>query len=274
MYSRILVILFSASFLLNYSLDWQLVDYLGLNVDKVFLGGEIWRLILYPFADSSLHSLLLLISSLTLFSPSLEKVFKSFRFPVLLLLIVCLHGLIINLINFSLEVEASSSFAISYFILFSFIFLNINKTINTKNLIINYKIIATVSIALGLLAEFIMVYAVRQTLDFVPFEMAALGSLTAFAISQKISIEIKKIKERNLATKKVNYNKPVKIPIPIAEAMHSEKNKVDYNSPILSDNSFENENRMNQILDLITENGINSISQDEIAFLEEYSKNI
>jgi membrane associated rhomboid family serine protease len=274
MYSRILVILFSTSFLLNYSLDWQLADYLGLNVDKVFMGGEIWRLILYPFADSSLHSLLLLILSLTFFSPSLEKVFKSFRFPVLLLLIVCLHGLVINLINFSLEIEANSSFAISFFILFSFIFLNINKTINTKNLIINYKIIATISIALGLLAEFIMIYGVRQTLDFIPFEMAALGSLTAFAVSQKISIEIKKIRKSKLADKKVNYIKPVKIPVPIAEQVLGESNKTDYNPPILSDNSFENENRMNQILDLITENGIDSISQDERVFLEEYSRNI
>ncbi len=179
------------------------------------------------------------------------------------------------MINFSLEIESISSLGISFFILLSFIFLNINKIFTLKNVRIKYKIIALVLISIWLLTQAMISIDGNTRTDFIPFEMASLGSLAALIISQKILIESKEAKEKKLAKIKSSIRKQKKVPVRIREAVHKNKrSELSSSYYVLSSNPYDNEDRMNQILDHISESGIESIQKDDMTFLKQYSNEL
>lgn len=119
--------------------------------------------------------------------------------------------------------------------------------------------------------------------QFVPQFSSAIFGITMGAL---IYLQIRLANRRRKDYSEVVYGIPSEFPkheelmAVLSKSMSKKQNKKfeddpddDY-YPILSEDSEENEDKLNEILDKIAESGKNSLSPYEIKFLEEYSRQL
>lgn len=256
-------------------------QYLELIQSKIWTNFELWRLVSFPFAIPAMESLLLFSFTFYFVAPKIESLFNKIIFPIFLGLIILLQGIIISLVFRDSSVVFSGLDGISFLMIFLFLLLSIN----TKTLPFWFKSskILPLSLLTGVLWISVQMYrsdASDNNIIVSSAFNALFGMFFSIITFLKIRSEIvtrKRVKHDNLAAQL-----PYIIPTPeeLKYALMGENRKRQYNSsdddllyPAV-DEFRPDEERLNEILDKISEYGKDSLTISEIKYLENYSNSI
>ena len=263
----------------NFFLDNQLVKLLSLQPFLVIDKLELWRLITYPFAGSSLEGSLLFILALFFFGNKLEFVLQKTIYPVLLFLLVSLQGAVFTLLFWQKQFVFYGMEGIAIFILtlFSYMFYKNKLRIGFYR---NYRIISTAILfsmiwVASVLLHFFVVndYSILVKNSFV----LCFGFITGTMMFLQFRL-VKKI--RNMKDEKELRNVELPKPEELSLALISQGEFKRFKQHLIEETpQFENdfplnEDILNEILEKIHDKGKDSLTNDERYYLEEYSKRI
>lgn len=253
-------------------------QYLELIPAKVWSNFELWRLISFPFAIPGLESILLFSFSFYFVASKIEVLFKEKIYPMFIGLMVLFQGIFVSLVFRDSSMIFSGADGISFLMIFLFVFLSLNS----KSIPNWYKPARTVtfSLLIGVLWLSVLMYRsdISNSNIVVSSAFNALfGMFFSVITFLKIRSEII-IRKKN----RIESQLPYVIPTPeeLKYALMGEIRKKQFNSledeysyP-LADEFHPDEERLNEILDKISEYGKDSLTVSEMQYLENYSNSI
>lgn len=262
----------------NYFSGGTANQYLELIPEKVWSSFELWRLISYPFAIPGLESILLFSFSFYFVASKIETLFKEKIYPIFIGLMVLFQGIFVSLVFRDSSILFSGADGISFLMIFLFVLLSLNS----KSIPNWYRPARTVtfSLLIGVLWVSVLMYRsdISNSNVVVASAFNALfGMFFAVITFMKIRSEII-IRKKS----KIENQLPYIIPTPeeLKYALMGEIRKKQFNSledeysyPA-SDEFYPDEERLNEILDKISEYGKDSLTTSEIKYLENYSNSI
>lgn len=284
-FSKSVIVTVGIFYFLNFIFDGLINEYFALNPAKLLTDFEYWRLFTFPFAFSSGEALFLFLATFFFISENLEDILRQTLYPLLLMLLTVLQGIVMTLLYWRDDVNIAGMEGLSFFVIIFFLVLNPKSKIQ----IMDFKAIPSVLFALGIVFIWSLVKIYNMfTAGFsnvdISMALAAFGIISAMMTSLQIKITQKNREKRLLkATEELKVPKAEEL----SYALFSGKNLRKYESEdpfeelgdefepsLLSDNPDENEETLNAILDKINSDGKESLEQSEIKFLEEYSHKI
>jgi len=267
--------------LIVYVLDFitgnKLSDIFILNTSNILSFQDLWKIVTYPLKYNSSASLLLFTFVFLFLSSNIENFYKFSIVPIFYLLITASHGVLISLLNVSgTESFISGTDGVSFFVLILHFLLYKNYRVY----IFNFEVYLTKYIMLTVIG----IWAFLQGLNFFlygssevfnSFLLAGLGTSNALIVYYQMYF-IKRYNDKKYKSQiidKVDEEEPSLEMISASKSKMTENKRVE-DVNLYTSNPIENEDRMNTILDKITDSGYSSLSESEQKFLEFYSKNI
>ncbi|MFC2132113.1 hypothetical protein ACFLSQ_11830, partial [Bacteroidota bacterium] len=107
-------------------MDGRLSSLLSLQPSLVF-HLEWWRIFTFPLATDSLEGTILFLFTFFIFAPKLEEIFRSWLYPLILFLFVFLQGAILTLLLWNTDIVITGMEGLSFFVLTLFTLINIKK---------------------------------------------------------------------------------------------------------------------------------------------------
>ncbi len=253
-------------------------QYLELIPAKVWSNFELWRLISYPLAIPGLESILLFSFSFYFVASKIESLFKEKVYPIFLGLMVLFQGIFVSLVFRDSAIVFSGADGISFLMIFLFVLLSLNS----KSIPNWYKPARTV--AFSLLTGVLWLSVLMYRSDISNSNVVVASSFNALFGMFFGVITFLKIRSEIITRKKnrIENQLPYVIPTPeelkyalMGEVRKKQFNSLEdeYNYPI-SDEFQPDEDRLNEILDKISEYGKDSLTVSEIKYLENYSNSI
>ncbi|MBM2816946.1 MAG: hypothetical protein HW421_3708 [Ignavibacteria bacterium] len=265
-------------YLLNFVTEGRLAGIFTLLPSLVINKFEFWRLITYPLSYGSAEAMLILAFTFFYLSPRLEQVFNYSILPVILLLLVCLEGLLHTLFFWKTDIPLAGLEGISFFIIALTTFLS--PRLKIQFLFFRKINLALVSLSVVLVWATFKIVQIEyfSHLWLIPAFAASFGiSMAAITYGQIYLLHRKFLKKK--AAEKLEIPKPEELKL----AMMAAKSKAAKLNAKIMDELYESEDsefpdlsedRLNQVLDKILALGKDSLTSDEIKFLDNYSKNL
>jgi hypothetical protein len=265
--------------LIVYLLDLVTAGKLGaifmLTTSEIHSFNEIWKIFTYPLKYTSANSLILFAFVFAFLSPNLENFYKFTIVPVFYFLIVASHGVVISLIDPNTIISGTDG--ISFFVLFLhfLLFKNYNIKILHYNFNLSNIILLTIMACWSALQGFnYYLFGSQEIIN--SFILAGLGITNAFVVYLQIYL----MKRHN--TQKITSIEDLieeedshsLEPISASSSKIKEQNRMKEEVNLISSDPHINEERMNNILEKISDTGFSSLSEIEQKFLEEYSKKL
>ena len=257
----------------------RLVNILALQPITVIEKMEFWRIISFPFAGSSLEGGLLFFASILFFGNKLEIVFHKAFFPIIILLLICLQGTIFTLLFWRSELVFAGMEGISIFILtlFSLLFYKNKLQVGYRK---TYRIVSSVGLLAITWASSVALHYFIMNDQSIIYK-SAYSAMFGISGGSLIFAQIK-LARRLKSKKKVIIPEETILPRPeeLSLALISQnefrrlKKHLIEEAPLMDYNFPFSEDRLNEILEKIYDNGKESLSNDERAYLEEYSKRL
>lgn len=258
---------------------------LSLNPIIISQNGSFWKIFTYPLIDSSIISIFILGLVSFIFLPQILKSFSKIHFLILTVILILFQGLSQIVIFWGKDVTFSGYTSFSSFIMVLTV-LSYPKVQLKKSHFFKLNNIQTVLILfLFLLSanlEKIIEGNVNQIFEFL-FPIA-FGSFFSFLVVFQIYL-VKKYYLPKKQAKSINEiaelltqaresmrkleSSLVEEPANIQQSNFEKKKKNYYE---LSEDPEENEDKLNLILDKMIAQGKDSLSNDEIKFLQKFSK--
>ncbi len=267
--------------LIVYVLDFitgnKLSDIFILNTSDILAYQDLWKIITYPLKYNSSASLLLFTFVFLFLSSNLENFYKFSVVPIFYLLITASHGVLISLFNIT---ETTSFISGTDGVAFFVLVLHYLLFKNYRFYVFNFELILTKYIMLTIIGTWAFLQGLNYFLYtssevFNSFLLAGLGTSNALIVYYQMYF-IKKYNDKKYKSRiidKVDEEEPSLEMISASKLKMTENKRVD-DVNLISSDPIENEERMNNILEKITDSGYSSLSESEQKFLEEYSKNI
>jgi len=267
--------------LIVYVLDFitgnKLSDIFILNTSDILAYQDLWKIITYPLKYNSSASLLLFTFVFLFLSSNLENFYKFSVVPIFYLLITASHGVLISLFNIT---ETTSFISGTDGVAFFVLVLHYLLFKNYRFYVLNFELILTKYIILTIIGTWAFLQGLNYFLYtssevFNSFLLAGLGTSNALIVYYQMYF-IKKYNDKKYKSRiidKVDEEEPSLEMISASKLKMTENKRVD-DVNLISSDPIENEERMNNILEKITDSGYSSLSESEQKFLEEYSKNI
>lgn len=267
--------------LIVYVLDFitgnKLSDIFILNTSDILAYQDLWKIITYPLKYNSSASLLLFTFVFLFLSSNLENFYKFSVVPIFYLLITASHGVLISLFNIT---ETTSFISGTDGVAFFVLVLHYLLFKNYRFYVFNFELILTKYIMLTIIGTWAFLQGLNYFLYsssevFNSFLLAGLGISNALIVYYQMYF-IKKYNDKKYKRRiidKVDEEEPSLEMISASKLKMTENKRVD-DVNLISSDPIENEERMNNILEKITDSGYSSLSESEQKFLEEYSKNI
>lgn len=247
---------------------------------------EIWRLLSYPFFDNSFWQLLSASLLLYFFGPEIEYLLKPRRFLLLSAGFFLAHGLLYLLLTygspsaFSASLSGPYAYALALLSVFAYFYPGAEFTL-FGIVSIRVWVFALVFAALVVIPGLLGVIAGSQPLSlFLAGNVAGivLGLLFSQVYFQKYTMSLL---TNSIKSRSAPPVKPVSKPaVPVVKKTRTEfspsKGKPVQTPPVYSepnDTSLD-EQRLNDILDKISASGKDSLTEEEVKFLEEYSRRL
>lgn len=283
--SKTILILFFIFYLFDSFTGGEITKLLSLDIEKISYSNEYWRLFSYPLASGSFESMLLLIFALGIFAPKIESKLKSFLLPLIIFLVSLMHGTLFAWIYMYENVVFAGSEGISFFILLSFIFTDHNarfKFFGSRSISAGSVII--LAITLWALAKILLYLDYNVIESYYSLLFAGFGTANAFIVlaqiliinkfgSKEKSIENSSQREFQDYEKELSQIEKDELSLALIASQNKRyKEKQKDETLKLSPDPKVNEDKMNRILDKISDHGYPSLSQGEQKFLKEYSK--
>ena len=275
---------------IDFVIGGKLFSFFALNTEKIFLNYEFWRLLSYPFFFDSAESLFLFIAIFIFVSPKLEYFLSSKIYPLFLFMISFVIGAITSIVFNSEKIIVGGMEGISFFIIALFMLLLIKDKYLIKKQPALVICISTVAIW-GLFKIFYVIFSkINFIMPSIAFSISGLvlGFLVYLQINyviklkgSKTKIKVKRIKLpsseelSNTMYKNPNFRELI-TNLNFLSSMKSVQTdvNVEYAANNLEQEIMDDEDRLNMILEKIFENGKDSISPDELLFLENYSNKL
>jgi membrane associated rhomboid family serine protease len=262
-------------YLLDLATGGRLGSLLSMNTTEVIISRDYWRLMTYPFAMGSPEAVGLFTYTFLLVAPKLEKMLPKGLFPLLLIISIFLQstGLTIAFWKSSLTFEGMEG--LSFFVLALFVIMNMGKKAtyyySPMKSIIFTLLVVIVWFSSVLLHSFMAGrHVLTAALALSGFGLA--GSLLTF-LQIAIARSIARLKRRPQARK---VPEPEELRLAVVSQIEKK-----YSTKMQQEEYFDDveefvadENRLNEILDKINEKGKDSLSPEELHYLQEYSKQL
>ncbi len=275
-YSRKILAIMIALYLLNYFFQGYISQLFHLDSQSILQKLEFWRLFTYPLAFGSIESFLLLIATFYIFAPMIENKIRPMIFGVITFSLIVAFGIIHTLIFWDNAIILKGAECISIAILSLYTLFEPKKKIKIYLLPPFPLIVATSLIALlWFIAKYFgsysnLSYLVQSSL-----------SLT-FGVTSALMVFIHLVTFRKIFSRgeKELLKEFTKIDETRKYAMMREGMYERYKLNDEFDNldNFEevdySESRLNEILDKIIEQGKDSLTYEEMLFLENYSRHL
>lgn len=286
---KILVLL-----LLIYGIDFLTHGFIsskaGLNPFLIFEKHEFWRLFTFPLSYFSLSNVLLLVLSVIYICPLIEgHIFRNI-FPILTALIILLYGIVFVLFFWQKNIFVGGNEGMLLFCNFLALFFFYDKKITFLSFYWKVILIVPVFIFFWLII-YILGFAVNNQFEKLNIAFFSMGfglfsSLLVFFQYRLISklIQTKsRISNKEITNEDDKYYDVSNFPdgelvqyklsknLGINEYENTERSQYEQKYNI----NFEfSEDKLNEILDKISEFGSESLTQVERKFLEDYSKQL
>lgn len=264
----------------NYLLNGVLNNYLALVPNLVIDNFQLWRVISFPLATPPIESIVLFAFVFYFIAPKIESLLPRRFYPILLSLLVMLQGVISTLTFWKSSLVFTGMDGLSFFIMFLFALLSISK----KTLPYWFNPLRTglmILLSGGLWTSALLLNSnkVGDNLIITGSAGALFGILYACATYIQIRFASRK------ATKNDNLGLPPNVSIPSPEELKyamagiNEKKYLQNAGDDLLDKESDmgfvpDEDRLNEILDKISESGKESLTPHELQYLQDYSNSI
>lgn len=279
-FSRAFLLIISGLYLLDYILGLGMREVFAINPLIISDRWEFWRLFLFPAAYSTVEGFLLFAVVFYFISPKLEEIVLSIAYPLWLFLLTFLQGGFMTILfwksnTFFGGAEGISIFVLALFALLKpFDYIKIGAMPRVPNYILSSLILSS-----WLAMKFLLVSNGTSESILPAIAVAGFGLGMAGLIFAQVKL-IEHFRFRRLQKSHKNLRMPK--PEELSVAIMNSKNLKKYYSPeeneadgiVLSNDPYENENILNDILDKINDEGKDSLTILEKRFLEEYSKNM
>jgi membrane associated rhomboid family serine protease len=281
-FSHRLLIITGIIYLLDFLMFNKLTHLFGLEPQLVASKMEFWRIFTFPFTPSSIEGLFLFIFTFFFIGPKLELKLRKNFYPIILFFLICLQGTLITLIFWQSNLQFNGMEGLSFFILVLFTLINLNKKITLWGL----RPIKSIMLVTLLSITWISSTAVHSIIAGNDILIKALSNLIFGILTSGVTylqIEFFNLQKKLDKEKKINdiesFGKSLTGDITPAFVEKKENKASNFT---LNDNSFLSQNnefifseqKLNDILDKINEKGKNSLTEEEINYLKEYSNNL
>lgn len=278
---RILVIL-AIGFVLNLVSQGLFSDYTRLVPTLAIHNYEFWRIITYPLASTGFWNLFSASLLLYFFGPEIEQLLRPERFIRYTLFFMLLHGLFHTLLltGTTTPLAGPYSYALAVLIVFAYVYPSAEFSIFG---IISLRawVFALLFVAFSVISPLIMVLngglSVAAFLTG-PIAGIAGGLLFAHIYFHKYNIpslaDVVRSRNRPVITQQTQPVTPV---VKRTRTEYSPSKGKRMQSPAMyneADDTTLDEHRLNDILDKISEQGRDSLSEEEIEFLEDYARRL
>jgi len=270
----------------NIFLSGKLTQEFALIPIKVINYLELWRLVTFPFSGGSIETIVLFALTFYFVAPKLEQILNKSLYLLLLFLLICLQGTLQTLIFWKSELAFAGAGGISFFVLTLYALLNLNKSIALwryrpiNSLFVSF--VFTFIWVIGLLIH--TSFSFQKEVYITNFPDMVFGLLSGALTNIQIIFAKKVVSEDSKRQEPVPNFIP---PPPAAEdeemdyALVDKEGKNEQNAlPRYDLTSYDaqemvfTEDRLNQILDKINEQGKSSLTLSELIYLKEYSKTL
>jgi len=277
-FSFLLMLVIVFANLVNSFLNLNLGNLFLLNPKEIAHNFHFWQLVTFPLVLKDNLFIFILAPILIFLSTKLENYLNKYLYPVFLLMVTVLNGLLITLSLWNKNIYISGGETIGFFIL------TLATLIMPKDRLSRKNPLTVSTFAILIASLWIIIKYVANSIELYYTFPIMFGVLSGFLVYIPIRNMRKYIEKREI---EINSSKQrqVKITIPEPEEIVATKrisnmnishiyHKYEEDYCELSENDEENEEKLNRILDKINEKGKESLSYYEKKFLNEYSKRI
>ncbi|ROL61676.1 hypothetical protein D9V86_04575 [Bacteroidetes/Chlorobi group bacterium ChocPot_Mid] len=277
-FSYLVILIFGIFYLVDLVVGGKLGFLLSLTPNLVYQKSEVWRLLTYPLSFNTVEGILISIFIFLVLAPKLEKIYHGFLYPIILLSIIFLQGILFAIFSWNSFYPLKGLEGISIFIITLFTLLNIRG----KLIFFNKFYINTPIFSLGLVISWILTTFVHSLLleNFNIIFSSIFSLIFGVSAGMFAYLHIRYTKIINpkyiLSTLQTQKAKELRTKLlSLAVIANEELKKV--NQELLQNNFhhshyYPNAEKLNEILDKIYQKGFNSLSNEEKDFLDEYSK--
>jgi membrane associated rhomboid family serine protease len=279
-FSRIFLVFVLALHIVFYFLGQDLINFLALNPRDVIFNIQVWRLFTYPFLPLSIAEAFLFFFVFWYLGPKVENSFRNYFYPISIFLFIFLQGFLTVALfgkeNFYLYgTEGLSFYVLTLYYLIYFRIVSQFEPLPLRTMVQT--------------AIVVFFWVMAATLDSFIYERNTLINSFSFAIVGIFIGALSYLQNRSFANELiqqryrdfVNFRKRLEElesqeQQDIAETQPEEtKNEIKSTEQgVLVDEFIYDEENLNKILDKIIEKGKESLTPEEIKFLENYSKKV
>lgn len=275
--SHRILLLGSLIYIINYLFDGVVTGLFALNPSLILNEWEIWRLFSFPFSMNSLEGFLLFVFTFYIIGPKVEQYIGRFIFPFVISLLVILQGIVLTLFFWKDDIAMGGMEGLSFFVLSLYSLLYFGRKSDFSSFRSNKSRMMVSLVAFA----WVTVLLVRSymTGDTDILLTNAVSAMIGFVTGFLLFIQLKMLKKvsRNSRENIPNINIPK--PEELSMAMIAQRERRKYQNEQEEQNFQEydftfTEDRLNEILDKINEQGKDSLSPYELQYLKEYSRQI
>lgn len=282
-FSKIFLLVAVSLYFADYIFNGALSNIFMLDFARIVDAHEYWRLISYPFAYSGFQDFLLFVFTFIFIAPKLENTIDRKRYPLWLFLLVILQGLIFSMFFMGETVRFAGMAGVSIHLLLLYSLIEPRERIEFGVMQLRAPLFSASLFVLWAALKYAEGVTHNNALLVSSFSFLSFGVLSgvlAFLQIRITSIFIRKSLRRKDTELKIP--KPEELSVAFMSGMKHKKlyqsgeddDLLDDEISLLSDDPFENEEKLNEILDKINLYGKESLSTNDKRFLTEYSKQL
>lgn len=274
-FSKKILLFTGLIYLIDYFSGGYLSEILALKSQSVIHNFEFWRIFSFVFAPGQIEGLLLFAFAFFVIAPKLEELIKKEFFLLFMFVLILLQGTIHTIVSWDKNIILSGFEGVSIFVLVLYTLLNLKQKI--KFLMLPQISIITLTL-LTLVAWITLKYLSYKAYG-LNILLAGVSSFSFGTVMGILTIFQLRIVKTLLYRKNIIQRKVIEKPLEEKMKVLNQSVKESYDGELYDDfNEYIandlTEQRLNEILDKINENGTESLSSSEIQFLEEYAKSI
>ncbi len=274
-FSRIFCLGVVSIMILNFVLDGMLNKYFLLTPKSIGHGFELWRLLSFPLAGNTIVGTLLFCFTFWLISPKIEEMFQKGIYPLIIALLVFMQGIVSTLVFWKSDIYFAGAEGLSFFVLTVFALFQRRKKIvlwNLKPVRLEFLFVLMIFTWMCLVS---LQAIVTHNLNLLITNTSSLLFGVIFSIivysHMRLVQKIKIIKQ--FENKRINLQTP---PDELSYALINQAEKRNQENrrqeePEIHTGDYYSEDRLNEILDKMIETGRESLSFEELRYLEDYS---
>lgn len=274
-FSRIFCFAVLSVFSLDIILGGMISQWLVLTPKSISQNFEFWRLITFPFAVNTVSGVFLFGFTFWIISPKIEKVLANRVYPLVLLLLVLLQGIISTIVFWNSSIAFSGPEGISIFVFTLFILLERKRRV----IVLSIRPFRLEYLFVMMLIMWISMVSLQAVVQKSFVLVINNGTSALFGLTSGIIVYLQMQLIRNYKKLRQYEKQAYEMPSPEELSMaiaHKFSSKPARNlKPAESfgnPDEYYTEDRLNAILDKMIESGKEALSEEEQLFLKEYSE--